>query len=221
MQQFSDGDEYQQSLAKMVIYRFNPAMHDVKEFLPVMYEKAIHWDVKDKKDDRLQILLLKLGEIDPKGEYMFRFLREAVKAGQSERFEAAFTNFFDQVDNLSNRQSWRRNMGFYPFLFEQESPSSAEMRMPWNADADSEEKKCEFTPFGKELLSFLREEGLKSENKEIRETSQKAIETMTKIAESDPKKYSSLSRDRRVISSSQKVLFRHLVVGDNSGSPGA
>ncbi len=48
-------------------------------------------------------------------------------------------------------------------------------------------KKCVLEPFGKNLLKLLQEEGAKSENALIRETSLKAIEVLSQVEKEEHK----------------------------------
>ena len=177
MRNFKDGDVYQQSLARMVLAR--PNLPELKEYLPVLYETAMNWEVTDAEDDRLSILLSTLGRLDLKGEYVMSYLRNAVKTGNAEHFNATFAKLFSIISMLEgDARTLITNFGFHPFLFKQESDWHGGMGAGGNSLIGS---KLDLTLFGEKLLKFLQDEGLESDNESIRETSQKVVDALKSI----------------------------------------
>ena len=166
-------NENEHLLIKSVLWRI-PEYFDKEQF-SFCYDKLMQWDISNLTDTRPMTLLTVLSKAKD-GEMTLKFLRETIKNGDANRFQLVFSNFVPP-EMAENKLYIDRgpSFGFVPQVVERESSRTI------GGSGRSWIENPRLTPFGQSMLTLLQDEGLKSDDASIRETSQKVVDVLKSI----------------------------------------
>lgn len=140
------------------------------------YEALSTGDLDALGEDRVKLLFdLLRGWQDT--QWSLKFLREAVQNGDEKRFGLMFAHFKSDEEGTMVPYGGGE-VGCYKGIF----PPIAdyENQKVWNRETWTKtEEGWRISPFGENLLKLLQEDGVKSENETIRETSKKVVEVLS------------------------------------------
>ena len=204
LEKFAGDNENEQQCAYMVFL-------DVQKYFDAeqrtfIYDKLMHWDMKNPEDERPARLLRVLGIADE--EVVLKFLRETIQKKDGIRFQWYFAGFtpleFDeevQVPRTTGGTERIQSMRFEgwwgsapqvvtsvpvnpaPRAGSRASRVPSRSPITYTRDDVSFIVNPTLSPFGRSLLELLRDEGIKSDDVAIRAASQKVVEALTQITQ--------------------------------------
>jgi len=187
-EKFAGNNENEQQFAQAVFVFWWSYQSFNAEHQAFVYDKLMHWDVKNPKYERPLFLLRLL--LQWNNDMVLKFVRETIQKKDAVRFQWLFVDFtpleFRQhgQGKVLRVEHWvQYSKVIVPALFADSRHAAFPGYSFSTEDGEYFIENPVLTPFGRSLLALLREEGVKSDIESIRTTSQKVVDALTQIGE--------------------------------------